>query len=383
LIVDLRLFIPGDYEDVFAYMGQLVAVGNDRALLTLDFDELVESLVPADVWQLARLLLLRNDLLLSDGVRTLLADKTIASVLHRKLAGNGAFFVDPSSWNASTVYESLLGPAAVLDLQIYAQRLFVGTTSGLIQADLVQDDGELRFSQPVKRTDDRCLAVNIRYGTVAASCGSTGLMVSFDEFGQLREARRREALESCAPVSQRTAWLGYNLINYSTAVTAEALRAKYETTWRRSENRREVVLTEFRRDETLLSSERTAWKDADFVYNDQATFFVHRADDTYEARRRTWRNGRLSTVVSTDRGVIARPLSAHSSAAGLVLETYDAVWLYGPNGLSRLYEGEAIVVRTFPASIRYKNLIAVVDNDGLHIISPIAVEPGNAHNSTA
>lgn len=366
----LQLFIPGDYEDAFVYMDQILAVGTDRSLLRMNLSELLDDTVPASVRRLAYLWFERNDLLSSPGTQALLSDQNVRQVVESSLASNAdAFLVEPK-WTTSDDYERLLGGATVLDLQIYAQRVFVGTTQGMLHANLINDGYELHFAGVTKRTDARCVGVSIRYGAVAASCEDDGLLMSFDEFGEL-ELHSDDALEQVATVSQRSAWLGYNIVNYRDSSHAEGLRARYRTVPERNGRRRDVVLTDLEADDDLLGPMTEEWDDhVDFVFNAHSQFFIHRVSGHFEVHRRSWWRNRLGTVQSAWSGELDRPLSVVAAADSLAIETYDAVWLLGDESIRKLYEGELIVLRSFPNSVRYRNLIAIVDSDGMYIISP-------------
>lgn len=272
----LQLFIPGDYEDAFVYMDQILAVGTDRSLLRMNLSELLDDTVPASVRRLAYLWFERNDLLSSPGTQALLSDQNVRQVVESSLASNAdAFLVEPK-WTTSDDYERLLGGATVLDLQIYAQRVFVGTTQGMLHANLINDGYELHFAGVTKRTDARCVGVSIRYGAVAASCEDDGLLMSFDEFGEL-ELHSDDALEQVATVSQRSAWLGYNIVNYRDSSHAEGLRARYRTVPERNGRRRDVVLTDLEADDDLLGPMTEEWDDhVDFVFNAFAVLYPSR-----------------------------------------------------------------------------------------------------------
>jgi hypothetical protein len=365
----LRLFVPGEYEDVFVYMDHLIAVGTDRAVLRMNLSEMLDTTLPPSVRRLAYLWFERNDLLASSGVQALLADEQVRQVVENSLATTvDAFLVEPR-WTTSEDYERLLGDATVLDFQIYRQRLFLGTTHGMLHADLIDDGIDFHFAQVTKRTDARCVALSVRYGAVAASCEDDGLLMSFDEFGELKP-HFPTGLSRAATISQRSSWLGYNVVNYVDSSHAQGLRARYQVRSERSGRRRDVVVTDVAQDEEMLGPVSQELRDADFVFNSHSRFFVHTEDGRFEVHQRAWSRNRLGASLASWSGEMDRPLSVVAAANGLAVETYSAIWLLGNETVHQIYEGEAIVLRSFPYSVRYQNLIAVVDKEGLYLVSP-------------
>lgn len=378
-----RIFVPGNFEDAFVYMNSLVLMTTERDLVSTNYERLLFSILPDDrrVKELASMFLLRNDYLATEGVEILFRDLGLRkSVLSSMGEASDELLTVVDEWDVSSSYEELLGDSIVLDLQIYAQRLFAATTKGVLQTDLVVDNGEMEFARRTKRTDARCLSIGIRYGTVAASCGDDGLLVSYDEFGQL-DIEENLFSQGPSASSIRTSWLGYNLINYTGAASAEALHADYAYTRDRG-RRSEAIVTGLNPDDQLIASEAGTWENADFVFNNHSTFFVHFESGSYEIHRRSWSRGKLGAVASTSHGELPRPLSAHAIRTGMVVETYDSVNLVNEDGVTRLHEGEAITVRSFPHSKWYQNLALIVSEDGLHIVSPFpAIGNGNGHRT--
>src|SRR5205807_7823983 len=125
-----RVFVPGAYDNAFLYMGHLIAVAPDRTLLQADFERIVGEATANEKYEpIARLFLLRNDLLHNEGTQTILRDSDIAAIVAKRIGATaGAFLIDPDVWVATTDFETALGQATALDLQIYAQRLFLATT---------------------------------------------------------------------------------------------------------------------------------------------------------------------------------------------------------------------------------------------------------------
>src|SRR4051812_12066327 len=157
----IRQFLPGSFEDAFVYMNTLVVVTTDREILTTRFDRLIHrSAIGRDSQLLAGLFLLRNDFLEEEGTRSMLKDSLLSESLARRVSQTEEALLDLDEWEGRLGYEDLLGEGTLLDLQIYNQRLFAGTTHGVVQTNLLFELDDLRFSAPIKRTDARCLSLN-------------------------------------------------------------------------------------------------------------------------------------------------------------------------------------------------------------------------------
>src|SRR5215207_2199169 len=62
LMSHTSIFIPGDYEDAFLYMGRLIAIRIDGTLVYLDFDRAVSEIsAQPEASTVLRLLFERND----------------------------------------------------------------------------------------------------------------------------------------------------------------------------------------------------------------------------------------------------------------------------------------------------------------------------------
>jgi hypothetical protein len=366
----IRLFVPGDFQDAFVYMGTLLAVTAEREIVALNFDQLVNELPPpADSGVLYTLFLLRNNMLGDAGAQALLGDRLIRKSIRRRFESTEEHLLAIDHWDSRLDYRRVLGDGALLDLQIYNSRLFAATTAGVVQTDLLSESSELRFSAPLKRTDARCMSISVRYGTVAASCGSDGLQMSYDEFSELTHDRPVALRAVPTDSSVRSAWLGYNFINYLNAVEAQGFKSSYQ---RADRGQRSTIVTGLTLDPALIRVEaRDTRPDVDFRYNAHSTFFTHYESGDYELRTRRWASGRLGEVEVEHTGRMSRPLSTHETLGGFVAETYDEVNLIDEDGVSLLFSGEAIAVRTFPHSQWYKNLVLIVAEDGIHVVSPL------------
>lgn len=360
-----HIALEGAYEDGFLYMGQLLAVRDDRALVQADLANLIPQAYddPAKLL-VAEMFLLRNDFITQPGAARLLSIPSVHSEIEA-IASSARMEVDEEEWIETDDFSRILPEGDVLDLCVYNKRLFIGTTMGMVHSDLIEDAQDVRLARATKRTDARCLAVTARSGTVVASCGDEGLFINYDEFDELDRPLSSKGLHFDNR-SLRAGWLGFNLVNYSSPIDAESFRSKFDRRERAS-----AVITSMARDDKLLEGETSDWTDLTFSFNSHNTFFTRAAGGAFRVRTRTWYSGRLGKVENSYEGSIEQPVSVHSCDAGLIVETFDRVLLLTENGASTLFEGQAIAVRTFPNSKHYRNIALIVADDSLHLISPV------------
>lgn len=359
-----RLHIPGNFEDAFLYMGNLYAVTPEREIVRHSYEGVVHRLMQkGELSLLSTPYLLRNDRLTRE-VADFVSEPSVHRAVTRVARERGNVIAPVVRWEGKEDFAAIVGSGDVLDMQIYRQRIYVGTTGGLVHADF-ESDGEWMFHQAVKRTDARCLAIKVQYGTLVASCGSDGILASPDDFGDIGAPQSGQLDVQGVSPSLRSGWLGYSLINYSVGAVAESFRAHYQQV-----PGGRVVISDFQPRQEIIKKETDDWAGVEFAFNDYTTFFTH-SGSTFRLHRRNWAGGRLGRVASESQGSLPSPLSAHASRSGLVVETYDAVWLIREGRApAKLLDGEALAVRTFPASIWYQNIALVVNDEGIWILSP-------------
>jgi hypothetical protein len=99
---------------------------------------------------------------------------------------------------------------ALLDLTIFHDRLFLGTTDGLLAGDLDQDESSTTLDHLGQRSATRCEAISVGLSSMAASYGEDGFTVYADELDLRGLGRQDFVFEQ---QSHRTLWLRYRLLN--------------------------------------------------------------------------------------------------------------------------------------------------------------------------
>jgi hypothetical protein len=381
-----RISIPGQFDDVFYYMGHLIAFTSERRLVSLNlnwalYTHFNEQTVPP----IYQFYFLRNDWLEGQHLSLLLGVDEIRDAL-RSVAERQEPLILTPKWEAPALRGSTLQHGAILDLLAYSRRLYISTTVGLFDVDFSFDDNDLDLGRVRKRHDARCLSTSAKYGTVVASCGSDGLFAGYDDFGALKKSERRSKFTHAEHSSARASWLGYSLTNYMTSTSLQFLsghRSKARVARTAADEKLASIDPETTDDgaavvtnlsEDVLSSTQLTNDavGADYIANSSRHFFVHMPDSSYRLYQRTHRLGRIvGSARNEATGTVGHVLSAHTFHSGIVVESFDCVYLITESGAQRLYDGKALKVRTFPSARHCHNVVGVLDENWLHLISPI------------
>jgi hypothetical protein len=362
------LTIPGDFEDAFLYMGRLIFTTSEMDLMSADLRDSLANGGAGRFSSLLQFFFLRNDQLNSQIAQSLMAEPGIRRAVAREA---GDRIVALPNTNALTRSSRLNG--AVLDMQIYNRRLYVSTTEGLYHFDLDFEASAVDVLDSRRRFAARCLATSIKSGTAVASCGDNGLRVAFDEF-EWSPIDRNHRFIDYSSASRRATWMTYSLVNYPSVSSLEFLRGHREPVADPMPGGATYVLSDFERDDDAIAPLEDEFDGLDFVFNNQAMFFTQRKSGAYNFSRHTY-SARYRRFGFGEKGIrkgrMPPALSAHGLGDGIVVEAFDSVTLIAADRAERLFDGQAVKVRTFPSSRHHMNLVVVISDDALHLISPI------------
>ena len=382
-----KLFIPGRFEDAYIYMGRLILVTGNLTLRHYNLNEVIERLelknsrnIPA-----ARSLFARNDWLSTEQFRLQMRNPDIADAYVRAIRGLGEMIELDDLLSVEGEQEINLRMDALLDLTIYRRRVYLAADTGLFDMEIGWEENRLPISQRRKRFDAPCYNLSASYGTANASFGEAGLYSFYDDFNTLDWSAvnvQNRGAERTADVSLRSGWFGEDLINYTGRIDGAILHGDTRELDRPSAGERKVVtgLSANHSDmDFLFQGLKTKYnlerREVDFVWNSTATLYVQtKTNHFYSAGVQTGDDGERRVRFSKEySGGIGRILAATMVRVGknpaLVAEAYDKVGILVGNKWQIVTEGQALTVRTFPGSKRYKNLIAITLNDGVMLAS--------------
>ena len=264
----------------------------------------------------------------------------------------------------------------VLDLKMYAMRLYIGSKEGLYEIQLNSDDRyNLEPTKPQKRFDGKVTCLNAKSGEIIISSNSNGLFhgTFLNSSNNLKVNEK-----SVSKKSIRTGWSGYDVINYDKQNDFEYYinetekienKLNYSKFDENSERRR---ITDFGSSKfdlsTLLAYSRIEKEQINYCFNSSTSGFFFMKDGSFvninlkkpkdKQLYFVARNNALPTLKNGSANFL-KPLSTSIVPEGCVVEYFDKVVLYQNSKAKIIEESPSINVRTYPSSKRYRNLISV------------------------
>jgi hypothetical protein len=273
-------------------------------------------------------------------------------------------------------------------------RMYLGCKEGLYEINLNSDD---RYSfnptKPEKRFDAKITYLNAKSGEVVISANNDGLFHGsfLNSINKLKVIPKPVAKKSI-----RTGWSSYDVINYeehsnfeyfvneTTGIETKPSYSKFD------EHAEKKRIIEFGKSKFGLSQllERSDVKreDISYCFNSSSKGFFFTKDgrfvninlnkedkDNFYFTSRSHSLPNLDNLSKTSR----RPISSSIVPNGCVVEYFDKVVLYQNSKAKIIETSPSINTRTYPSSIRYKNLISVTkDNEvSIHSIYPFDETP--------
>lgn len=378
------LYIPGDFEDAYLYMGWLVVVTAERSFRFYDLDDIVAEIskrVPSSAY-IAELMFRHNEWLTSAQFMSL--TKTPSAV--QEIVTQFELFPKPHFQISPEVgfkeHDVRIATNVVLDYFIYNRQIYVGSKDGLFSALVDWDeDVPLLPTRFQKRFDARCINLTGRFGAVVASCGDDGLLWSAEDAYRDLEPEGTQ-WELAEDKSVRARWLSNGIINYKTAINPDLLGIR-KTRSREplADDQDDFVVAAIGEECTplqqLLVSEIKSHTpdvfDADliqYIFNSDKVVFIFTFDGHFFALDMKARKAGPPQIrfSHTYKGADTRILSAAATKLGVVLETDHRVWHFANGEWTSVLDSRAISVRTFPNAKNSHNLISVTTEDGVYLV---------------
>jgi hypothetical protein len=282
----------------------------------------------------------------------------------------------------------------VLDMRLYAMRMYLGCKEGLYEIMLnPQDRYHLKPSKPELRFDAKITNLNAKSGEVIISANSDGLYHGnfFNPQNRLKVVEKPAAKKSI-----RTGWSGYDVINYEEQnnfeyFVNETANIENKVSFSRfDESSERKRITEFGKSKhdlsELLSSTDLHLDNISYCFNSSASGFFFTKDGDFlninlnkekkEQLSFRSRTHKLPNLESSKK-ILRRPISSAIVPKGCVVEYFDKVVLYQNSKANVIETSASINVRAYSNSIRYRNLITVTKNEEvtIHSIYPFNESP--------
>lgn len=380
-----KLFFPGKFDEAFIYMQKLLLFDGEGSLFFVHLGHVARYLEQQNDSVLKTIpthLFARNDWFSGERFTSLFSNKLIRNAFLNALKR----FPDEIEMDSTRFVHSIARSKVtdILDVNVYNRRLYMATDNGMYHLDLDWGENAIELiKKPEKRHDALCTQVNAKYGSISISCGDDGLFTQFDEFGQLGDSYNiNMRWQEAAPKSFRTNWLFEDLVNYTSPTEPVLLKIRRsDTPSHEAEMRtREKVAVGFQGNPVEL----------DYLWSNTVTnevqeshfLFLYNISNGFlaQTQERALLNIPVkhaidspdlvaSTVKPLLNSLPTRILDAIPVRRNFVLELYDSVQLLADNQLHKLVDGEVLSLKSYPYSKRFQNLLTVVGENGVYVIS--------------
>lgn len=388
----LRLFIPIKALDAFLYGGHLFAVLADGAFAALPISVILQKLPRhySDSLGLLEMAFARNDWMENAQARATFASTALTKALRALWAATADADLSPHLTRTDWFFLDSVQDVHLQDFRLYAMRVYLGTRSGTFEARLRLDNGEIgsELESSFQRVyDATTLGLSARAGEVAISAGDAGLF-----HGTISDYHTPLRVNATAAASRsvRTAWSGFDILNYENHNAFTYLKNRTKTLTKRpylflpgDDSAQKIAIRRFGiatySMASLLHDIAIEPSDVAFAFNTTSKCFfvltngsvVWTSLDRESAVPRL--RHRLHTIArvksSTASPHYGRVYGASAGAMGTVIEYFDKVVLLSHNELTLLHNSSAISVRVFPTSNRFRRIVLITTEDGIFFCS--------------
>lgn len=385
----IKFSIKVNAIESYIYGGHLFIILKDGRIAFTELSKVIRRLVDKykDFENLIRLSFQRNDYLTNPQGLMILGIGEFKNILHKlweRATNEIDFTIDFNCEDFEFISEVPSMP--VLDMRLYAMRMYLGCKEGLYEVNLNPEDAyHLSPGKPERRFDAKVTHLNAKSGEVIISANSEGLYHGsfLNKSNKLKVGSKPVAKKSI-----RTGWSNYDIINYEEQNNFEYFlnetasidnKPSYSKFDEQSERKK---ITEFGKSrfgmEKLMENTNIKIADISYCFNSSNSGFFFTRDGQFininlnkkkkEELYFTSRNHILPNL-GTPKNILTRPISSSIVPKGCVVEYYDKVVLYH-NGKAIIIENSpSINVRTYPNSIRYRNIITITKDDEILIHS--------------
>lgn len=274
----------------------------------------------------------------------------------------------------------------ILDLIIYNGHLYVGSDEGLYHANAEWESNSVNLQPLEKRTEHEAVQMSARFGTINLSCGEDGLFSLIERYeNSAVGVDKSKEFKKIEKKSFASNWCKFDLINYPEFATPQFFQTKTDKTQIRVEHDTTVIAD-------IAPIGKSVWdipyknkprkrapietEELAYTFNSNRTFFGATADGTVyrsplvycKEKQEPERRPIQSTGIRLGS---ERILSTHAVPIleGAVVEHFETVLFMHKKGVMELLREPVHVLRTFPQSHQYQNLVLAITDDGLWLMS--------------
>ena len=394
----VRIYIPGDWRDVWLYKENMLLWSREGFLHVLPIRRIVKYLEKEFGVTTAAILehlLFRNDWKVSEQFKRMLQIPSLRKVFVqciREYSKN--ILTVPASMGEISPTERT--PGVLLDAEVYANRVYLATTEGLFESYFSPKDS-LAPEPLFARLEHRVSRVAARYGTVNVAAEDKGLWSAQLIFGDDRLPEgENEPFERIADQSLSVSFSSRNLFNYTEEPIPDFLRANaVRERLHANANWEEWRVLGYERPADISRLTRSAlrWTPRSIVLSGAPASVAEMNESVialgnWEYRLLLAWQGALNTVnlsaydehdIEAKRGSFhgveigsidpqVDILSTYPIAGGFLAELLDCVLLITQHGAQTFFAGPAARIRTFLKSRRYQDVAAVIEEHGMSLV---------------
>lgn len=387
----IKLRIKYDAQDGYLYGGRLFLICNDGAIKSVPLWKVISSNLNSSTTQfhLFELAFNRNNWLNNNQAKTILGIEGLRNQLKKEWDKFSKIEFHFTINEEDLTLLSKVKRMPVFDFKLYGMRMFLGDRTGLYEAGVsINGDSDVRMNESLERVlDSRTTGITGKSGSLMISSNSDGLF--HGRFNQI-DKRVKIYKKPVKPVSLRTGWTGYDVINYETQRDFNYLKNDYAKDEKRrylyssgDEGSKKIRINKIAEEtipmDELFSNIEIDLNDIIYSFNSTKSCFFFLKDGRFV--NSYWnkyygqnKNIKLRSVLhdlpkNNGSKKINKPISSHIVPNGCVIEFIDKVILIHDKKKIILEDSGVTSIRTFPASIRYRNLISIFDGEGISIHS--------------
>lgn len=389
----LKFTIIVDAVDSYIYSGYMFIVLKDGRLVYTPLSRVIHKLINQypHYENIIRLAFHRNDYFNNATGKLFLGIGELYHTLERvweKASEEIEFFLDFDIDDFEVISEIPSMP--VLDIKMYAMRMYIGCKLGLYEVKLNPEDNKynLRPGKLEKCFDAKVTGLNAKSGKVVISANNEGLF-----HGNLSNWDKLNVNEApIASKSIRTGWSSYDIINYDKSnefeyfvnetakIKQDHIYSKFDETYENTQ------IVNFGKEKIGMSQllNRSDLKKEDIIYcfnsSNSGFFFTKNGEfitinlgkDKEKGISFKSRSHTLPLIDNNPNLNCKKPISSSIIPLGCIIEYYDKVVLFQRSKAQIIETAPIMSIRTFINSIRYKNLLSITKDSeiSIHSIDP-------------
>jgi hypothetical protein len=375
----VQLFIEGKFEEAWLYMNHLLLLTDNGDVLLVSADQMRDRLQSkTSASRLAGVSLFHSDWIYPSRQYQYIWANRLRKQLRSQVKKLPEAALEVSLRQLDLQHFEIPSSAHTpLDVHIYSRRVYLGSAGGLFSVDVEWGDKPAPIDDWRHRLDAMCSSVTAKYGAFVASCGKDGLLSSVENVYWLAPYELADdEVRKIRDESRRASWIESNLINYSYEIV-EVLHAHRELI---DQKKNVQILRGFEKGALGISeplhmavaSGDEGVQDAEIIGNVGNRFAILDAERNLSFISVAPRKIRHDEIVLTreervDVGQV-HPLDFLGLKDGFLLEHYDGVgWIKGNRYVEVIPTGVG-KIRTFPSSIRYRNVFTAITNEGVLLV---------------